>query len=261
MYCKLWYDCFMPTDEELAVQAREYVKRHKRELTRQYAGLDLIPPVGNPEVILMAGPPGAGKSEFSQEMVELWQEDDANDEKSRYVLIDPDVIRENFDGYDGKNAEVFNSAVNLAVDKILDHVYDHDQNVVIDGTLAHMEVAKKNIDRALRHKRQVAIIYVAQQPALAWEFSRKREATRKRHISEAAFIEAFINSRFNANEIKRVYANSVRLHIVEKDSFNKMKKLHLNVDNIDSQIKKSYNNKELEAILHGYEETIRQAKK
>lgn len=251
----------MTIDEKVAFQAREYVKRHKREIIQRYANLDLVPPVGNPEVILMAGPPGAGKSEFSQEMVNLWAESDENDEKARYVLIDPDVIREGCDGYNGKNAEIFNSAVNLAVDKLLDYVYVHDQNVVIDGTLAHMGVAKKNIERALHHKRQVAIIYVYQEPSLAWEFSKKREATRKRSISESAFVEAFINSRLNANEIKKTYANLVRLHIVEKDSFNKMKKLHLNVNNIDNSISKQYNNKELEEILRDYEKNTGQTEK
>lgn len=235
------------SEEKLKEEAREYVRRNRNAIIEQHASLTNVQSVANPETILMAGPPGAGKTEFTQVLLEEYAKEAHH---SRYVLLDPDTIRETFEDYTGENAAVFNSAVNLAVEKILDHVYKHDQSVVIDGTLSHIGVAEKNIERALKHKRSVAIIFVHQEPELAWRFVQQREALFRRRVSRDDFILAFVNSRKNAGELKNKYQNSIDLHIVVKDDKNAVQKLHYKVQAIDSNIKSTYNVKYLKENLN-----------
>lgn len=240
----------MPTDKEISENARRYVKDNGYLIVESLASLREKPPTKYPDTILMAGPPGAGKTEFTQELVEAYEKIDA---LGKYVLIDPDSIRENFDDYTGTNADLFNGAVSLAVDKVLDRVYKKDQNVIIDGTLSHFDVAEKNIKRALGHGRFVAVFYVYQDPLVAWQFVKKREAVQKRRVSKEAFVEAFINSRINAEKLKEKYTKAIKLHVIVKEDLspnNKgIKLFRMNVDSLDKILGTQHNKQEIEEIL------------
>lgn len=68
------HDTGLPmSDDELKSAAREFVKRNHKNITENHAALNLVPPVSQPETILMAGPPGAGKTEFAEELIAQWE--------------------------------------------------------------------------------------------------------------------------------------------------------------------------------------------
>jgi hypothetical protein len=62
------------------------------------------------------------------------------------------------------------------------------QSFLLDGTLASYEVAQGNIERALGKGRLVQILYVYQEPLLAWTFVQAREACEGRRILRKDFI-------------------------------------------------------------------------
>jgi predicted ABC-type ATPase len=234
------------TDKPDEVQeAIRWVKQNRSLICNKFANVEKIPGVKYPESIFMAGPPGAGKTEFSIDLLSVA----AAEHDKRYVRVDADEIRPLLSGYNGKNAELFNPPSSLAVEKILDHVHKHNQNVLVDSTLSKKGVAEKNIKRALSHKRRVAIMYIYQEPEKAWEFTKAREAVEGRHVSREAFMNAFVESRETANDLKKLFGNDVYLHIVVKDSFNRISMFKYNIDKIDGYLKKVYNKQDLENLL------------
>ena len=53
---------------------------------------------------------------------------------------------------------------------MIDLVLAQGQSFILDGTLSDYGRAKRNIERSLKRRRAVAILYVYQSPLLAWEF-------------------------------------------------------------------------------------------
>ena len=140
-------------------------------------------------------------------------------------------------------------AAAIGVEKLFDHVQDHAQNVVVDGTFANYEVALKDVKRALGKNRKIGIIYLHQDPAIAWDFTKKREKLEGRIVPKEMFIQAFLNSKENVHKIKKEFGNDVRLSLVIKDFENRVEKTLFNIDNVDSYLKVKYNPQTLRRIL------------
>ncbi|WP_421557950.1 zeta toxin family protein [Pseudomonas canadensis] len=86
----------------------------------------------------------------------------------------------------------FSGGVTVIVERTLDLVYQQRQSFLLDGTLANLDVARKNIQRALdKGNRTVQVIYVYQKPELAWEFVLAREAIEGRNIPCNEFARQF----------------------------------------------------------------------
>jgi UDP-N-acetylglucosamine kinase len=67
----------------------------------------------------MAGSPGAGKTEFSKNFINIL----VKKEPSRKVVrIDPDEIRAWFPEYNPKRSELYQSAVSLGVDVLIQNI-------------------------------------------------------------------------------------------------------------------------------------------
>jgi predicted ABC-type ATPase len=140
------------SDEYTQEVAVKYIRDHKKDTVKNVVG-DVMP-AKKAVAIFMAGSPGAGKTEFS---IHFLAEQFAH---NSIVRIDPDKIREELPGYNGKNAYLFQGAVSLAIEKILDYVFRKNIHFLLDGTFAHLRVARKNIKRAIKKDRFVQINYV-----------------------------------------------------------------------------------------------------
>ncbi len=80
-------------------------------------GHQCIPSRRTPRLGLDGGSPGAGKTESSKELiVEL----EARTPGSRVLRIDPDDLRSEFPGYDGRKSWLFQGAASTWVDRMLD---------------------------------------------------------------------------------------------------------------------------------------------
>lgn len=237
------YNSFMDINES----TRDWVKKNKSEICSRIANIEEFPPVeGIPDSFFMAGSPGAGKTEWSISFIKTLCGENPS---RRIVRIDPDELRAMLPDYDPTIAEKFQSGTNLAVEKLIDHVIKNKQDFLLDGTFAHYDSSYKNIKRCLQESRRVGILYIYQDPKVAWEFTKKRSAVEKRTIPKEAFIHAYFNAKNNVNMIKKEFGSDVEIWLVLKNFQQKVSKTWFNVSSLDPYVKMTYNPKTLERAL------------
>jgi broad-specificity NMP kinase len=94
----------------------------------------------------MAGSPGAGKTEVSQELVRL---NLRRDPPRKFVRLDADEIRAIIPGYTGGNAHEVQSAAAVGMERLFDAVQDHRQHAIVDGTFTNYDKSRQNVHRAV----------------------------------------------------------------------------------------------------------------
>lgn len=233
----------MSSTADLAI---DYIKSHKKELCKKFADPTIYTPVQNPVAYFMAGSPGAGKTETS---IKFIKELEGNEPSRKIVRIDADEIRDWIPYYDHKNASEIQHGAGLGVSKLLDHVIDHKLDFLLDGTFSEYKKSRFNIDRCIKHKRKVAILFLYLEPLTAWEYTRKREALEGRHIPKDYFIDSFLKARENVNLIKKEFVNTVELNVFIKKPDQSLDKSPFKVNNVDSYLKKLYTRRELERLI------------
>lgn len=229
-------------EQRVADEARRFARKNKKAIARRLTDLDVYPAEECPVSVFMAGSPGAGKTEASIELLDLVAD-------ASIVRIDPDEIRGEFAAYTGGNAWLFQGAVSILIDRMLDRVYKYKQSFLLDGTLSNYDVARKNIERSLRKGRSVQILYVYQQPMLAWQFVRDREAKEGRRIKRTDFIRQYFSAREVANRLKQEFGRDLRVDLLMKNNDNTSRWYKANVSRIDDHIKEGFTAAELEKQL------------
>ncbi len=240
------------TDESISTEAHEWVKGNSNILIDAIAGKYEDTQVGRVSVF-MAGAPGAGKTEFSRCLLN----DVFGADTKLIVRIDPDEIRLKIPMYIPGKAELFNRATIKGVDIIVDHCFNekYNKSFLLDGTLSSPLVAKKNIDRALAHKRKVLIYYVYKDPIIAWDFTQKREKVEGRNIPKESFINHYFGSIETINTIKEEYGNKIQVDLVQLSVPNPNTptitdyKFSLNITSVDGYIKTRYSKDQLMELL------------
>lgn len=234
------------TFENIESLARDYILSHKVELIRKFANLDEFPPVNNPQSFFMAGSPGAGKTEYSKAFINKLCSDNSD---LRIVRIDADEIRDFIPYFNGANSELIQSAAALGVEKLFDYCQKHNQNLLLDGTFAKGDKSINNIKRAIARGRKVGIIYIYQDPLIAWDFTQKREKVEGRVVPKEAFVKAFFKAKKNVQIAKELFGSKVNLDLVINNADNDIEKYYINIDNIDRYIKVTYTGQELTKLL------------
>lgn len=231
---------------DISEEAKTYIKKNRKKLCIEFADVNQYPSVKEPSSYFMAGSPGSGKTEWSKAFInELLDKNPQH----KIVRVDPDEIREWIPTYIPEQAHLFQGAVGIGVQKIIDHVLNNNQNFLLDGTFSNYKVSYKNIERSLNKLRKVGILYIYQDPLIAWDFTVKRAVIERRSMPKGAFIDAFFKSKENVNMIKGTFKKEVEVSLVIKDSLHKVKKVYLNIENIDNYIKSEYNPQTLEEKL------------
>ena len=233
----------MLSDEDLKNAAIKYArsKEATNKLIEKYASLDRHSPDQKPGSIFMAGSPGAGKTEFSKNLIKELGDG--------VVRIDPDEVRALLPQYNGKNASLFQSPVNIGVDDLFFFALKNRQNFILDGTLAFFEKARNNILKCLETREYVEIYYLFQDPSIAWKFTQDREVEEGRRIDKEVFIRAFIASKENVQKLKSEFGEKIRLNLVVKDYNNDIGKTKLDVEQIDIHLEKFYSIEELRELI------------
>lgn len=234
----------LTTDEESKTEreAIEYARSHKKDIARRLTDPKIFPPEKNPVSVFMAGSPGAGKTEAS---IQLLREMGGGG----VVRIDPDELRSEFPTYNGPNAWLFQKAVSVLVDRIHDMVLEQNQSFLLDGTLSHYDLARKNIERSLKRKRTVQILYVYQEPMLAWEFVQARELAEGRRIQPETFVDQYLGAREVVNRLNRELGKNISVDLLLKNNDNSRHLFQAGVDQIDHHIPEKYSRSDVEKML------------
>lgn len=174
-------------EEKIKQKAAEYIKNNKDHLIKKFAPEDEYPPEENPISIFMAGCFGAGKTEFASSYTE---------EDKSIVIIDADEIRKLCPNYNGEKAYLFNYASSIGVSVLHNYVLKNDISFIFDGSF-RSDKSMQNIRRSTKRDRPTTIVYVHQDPKIAWLFTQIRaEITSRVDISQKMLLLAvYINQR------------------------------------------------------------------
>lgn len=234
----------MTNDEQrICDEAVAFAKEHKKAIAARRTDPSIYCPEGEPVSVFMAGSPGAGKTEASIALLEKYGG------STKILRIDPDELRSEFPQYSGKNSWLFQGAVSILVDRIHDMALKQRQSFVLDGTLSKYEVARKNIDRSLSRNRPVQILYVYQEPHLAWKFVQAREKSEGRQIRPETFVEQYFASRDVVNRLKGELGNAIRVELLLKNIDNSRRGYEANIDIIDRFVPEKYTKSEVERLI------------
>lgn len=227
-------------EEKIIQYAFNWVKKNKNFIKARFCSSNDISPDDIPTTIFMAGCPGAGKTEFSLNLADKFNQ--------KPVIIDADEIRKIVPKYRGDKAYLYQKAANKGVNILYDYSCKMNFNVILDGTFAYGD-AEGNIEHSLKHNRNIEIYFIYQDPLLSWELTKIREKKEFRNVPKDVFISAYLDSMKNIKLVKKIFGNKIKLNIVIKD-FNKgLNKFELNKDKLEGYIGKLYNKGELEALL------------
>ncbi len=232
--------------DALKQEAIDFIKKKENytKIIERFAGDDFASE-SVPISLFMAGSPGAGKTEFSKRLIESFE----SNIKVKIVRIDPDEIRDLLPGYNGKNSNLFQGACSVGVEKIHDYVLSKGKNFILDGTFSAYERAWKNVKRSLDKKRFVMIVYVYQDPLIAWQLAKKREALDGRFIPKKAFIEHFFGARDTVNKIKVEFGDSIEVHLIERSVESEIFEIKLDIKDIDEHVEIKYTKDTLGKLL------------
>ena len=231
-----------PAEQSIHDDAIAFARANKKAIAKRLTEKAIHPPEDEPVSVFMAGSPGAGKTEASLELLNFFSD-------SPPLRIDPDELRAEFPGYTGGNAWLFQAAVSILVEKIIDLAFDNRQSFLLDGTLANLDKARDNIRRSLKKGRYVQILYVYQDPLLAWQFVQAREEAEGRRILPEHFVDQYFAARDVVNALKLEFGKEVHVDLLLKHIDNSSRLYKAGVDKIDYHIPENYSRPALRARL------------
>lgn len=202
-------------------------------------------PNSNPSAFFMAGLPGAGKTEFSKNLIKL-----VNGAKA--VRIDMDEIATQIKGYRPEIADEYRGQASKLMNGIYDKVLKEKLEFIMDGTFGSKS-SISNIKRATKHNYIVKIIYIIQDPKVAWHFTLAREKVEHRSINIDGFAKTYFNIIDNILMVKPLMEkyDRITVDIVIKNEENEIESWIPNVrSNIDILLKTSYNIKTLKDYIN-----------
>lgn len=215
-------------DASLSHAAIEFVKANVDQIIGEFADDALYPPTENPVSVFMAGSAGAGKTEFSKQLLVF----SVQEGLPKSVRIDGDEIRERLPGYTGDNASLFQGAIALGVNKIHDYVLRTGKSFILDATFAG-RTSLHNIERSLKKDRSVEINYVFQEPKSAWDVAVQRERIEGRSVPKQAFIDQFVRAYNNVEEALNGFRGAIRVNVLIRNYKNTSPKFFPNVDSLE----------------------------
>lgn len=232
------------TSKSLAEKAIEWVRANKKKIIDHFASDVVCPPSEEPFSIFMAGSPGAGKTESSIAIVEMLKK-----RGDAIVRIDPDAIRTLLPQYTGSNTDAVKGASFLAVEKLYDYVLKTGKSMILDSTFTPYRKIEGNVRRSVAKGRTTTVIYIDQDPLVAWHFTKEREKVEGRSIPREFFIRTLFESRENVRKIKEAYGGKVILRVVHKNYVKQTQSVVEDVKFIDDVVRIKYSVDDLKKLL------------
>lgn len=169
-------------------EAVAYIKEYKKKLISDFADPSIYLPVQDPVTYLMAGSPGAGKTEYSKRFIEQLSVQSPN---RKVVRIDADEVRDWLPQYNQNNATECQEAAGRGVAKLFDFVLEKDIDTLVDGTFTPYNVAYKNVERSLHHSRKILILYILSRSAKGLAIYKSKRDKRRKTCTQRFFHTIF----------------------------------------------------------------------
>lgn len=194
--------------EDIIEQALDYLKNNTTSLFETYLNghVELDPKVA----FFTAGPSGAGKTEFAQELLEIEPE---------LVHLDIDSIRNFFTpvGYNGSNSDIFQMPANRAVQTLFDEIVKRrGLSLVLDSNLSHLQTANENMVKLLKNGYRIEIFYIYDDLGKCLLYTKFREEVTKRTVPIEVFFNSVSKSRVTTYEIKKQFPEQIVLNVIDK---------------------------------------------
>jgi hypothetical protein len=236
-----------PEEKRISDEALVFANRIKKARCAVLTDTSIYRPEKEPVSVFMAGSPGAGKTESSKEIIA--QLEKARPDGGRILRIDPDDLRCEFPTYTGANSWLFQPATSVLVEKMHDLALKNGQSFLLDGTLSNLDKARVNVQRSLKRKRAILIMYVYMDPFMAWDFVQAREAEEGRNIPPESFVDQYFKARDAVNALKAEFGTDIKVDLLFKPSDASPKTVHQGIDRIDTHVPERYTREELERLL------------
>jgi len=217
----------------------EWARKNKKNIAREFIRKIEYKAHEQPAGVFTAGLPGAGKTEFTQELLKNLVEP--------VLRIDMDEIAQLIEGYSPLKASLFRSGASVILAKIYDEATKAGLDFVFDGTFAH-DNALKNMKRAIDHKYITKVYYIYQEPTVAWKFTKDRELVEKRSIEREGFMNTYCRLHENLQSLRKDYKD-VTISVIVKDESNKIGEIFENVENIYQHTPKPLTREQLERVI------------
>lgn len=147
----------------------------------------------------MAGIPGAGKTEFTQNAI--------RESSPELISIEHDKLVEYIDEYKPESYYNYRKAGSILVTRIFEECLKNGYAFVFDGTLSH-ENGARNVNKCLKLGYRIVVVYIVQDTTIAWELTQARELVKKRAIEKTGFIETCKKINANLLHIFRSHKNN-----------------------------------------------------
>ncbi len=184
----------MPADkfEKLSNEAK---KKYVVQLLIKESGASPVHPGLPPVAFVMAGVPGAGKTEFLDSLVEELEQEKQYGE---FVRIDLDQIVTIYPEYTPKTYAKFRSQGSSVLARCIDELRHKRYNMMIDGTFSgEAGSSVRNVEKLLSNGYRVIMVYMYDKPEIAWNYTQLREQETDRGITINGFIHACKNVSVN----------------------------------------------------------------
>lgn len=223
--------------------ANEWARKHKKAFARKMIRDAEVSKSVSPTAIFMAGLPGAGKTEFTKNLIVNLG--------VRIIRLDMDEIASQIDTYEPQKADKFRAAASMLLSRTFDMVVHGGYDFIMDGTFAGNS-ATQNIERAVNHGYTVKIFYIHQDPLVAWKYTRAREKVEHRAIDRDGFVGSYYRTFDNLRKVGREFGARASMDIIIKNDKNGIKtiKNNVNVSDIDQYVIIEYNKDKLREQLH-----------
>ncbi len=95
----------------------------------------------------------------------------------------------------------------------------------------------------------VQILYVYQEPELAWQFVKSREIIEKRRIRPEHFVEQYFSARKVVNKLKERFGSDISVDLLLKNIDNSHRSYKAGIDRIDNHLPEKHTSESLEKLL------------
>lgn len=239
-------------EQKIIDEAVKWAKSNKKVIARQLTDKSKYPSDAHPVAYFMAGCPAAGKTEFAKAFAEAIAS--YSDSSEPIIYIDPDEIREQIPGYNGRNSRLFQYPASIIVDKTFDMIMSNRQSFILDGTLSDSDIASRNAKRCLDKEYKVQVLFVYNDPIMSWKAAAAREVSEGRAVPMDIFIDRYFKSKESVRYLKQEFGQNIQIDLLFKELNKQAVRPEFNIDNIDNYIPEKYNRQSLEKALLKSEE-------